>query len=406
MKIILISPVFPAEMPLFTAALAEQGAEVIGVGETPPEHLPDSVRRCLSGYIPVRSLWDEDEVVKTVAASSAAARADRVECLWEPGVLLAAKLRERLGVPGMSLEHSQLFRDKEAMKQVLDRAGLRTPRHRSARTESEIYEAAEELGYPLILKPVSGAGSADTYRVDEFTELPSAVERMRHVEVVSVEEFIIGEELTYDTVCANAEVLFENVSWYRPQALIARTESWVSPQTISLRDLHRMELAPGIEMGRKVLQALEFRDGFTHMEWFRTKSGEAVFIEIACRPPGARSVDVMGQATNRSLFQTWAEATVAGRLSSPVKRPYNAAVIFKRASGDGRIHRVDGVAEMVREFGPAVVDVELLPVGAPRRNWKQTLLSDGFITLRHPDLDTLLRMADRVGNEIRLFAEH
>ena len=42
---------------------------------------------------------------------------------------------------------------------------------------------------------------------------------MRHVPEVSVEEFIDGEEFTFDTICAGGEILFENVMWYRPRPL-------------------------------------------------------------------------------------------------------------------------------------------------------------------------------------------
>ncbi len=43
-------------------------------------------------------------------------------------------------------------------------------------------------------------------------------------------------------------------------------------------------------------------------------------------------------------------------------------------------------------------------MGAPRRNWKQTLVSDGFVILRHPDLAVTLAMADEFGEDVRLFA--
>ena len=66
----------------------------------------------------------------------------------------------------MTVEQTLPFRDKELMKQVLDAAGIRTPRHASSATVAGIYEAAERIGYPLIIKPIAGAGSADTYRVD------------------------------------------------------------------------------------------------------------------------------------------------------------------------------------------------------------------------------------------------
>ena len=46
-------------------------------------------------------------------------RIDRVECLWEPGMILAARLREALGVPGLNVEATVPFRDKERMKRVV-----------------------------------------------------------------------------------------------------------------------------------------------------------------------------------------------------------------------------------------------------------------------------------------------
>jgi len=48
--------------------------------------------------------------------------------------------------------------------------------------------------------------------------------------------------------------------------------------------------------------------------------------------------------------------------------------------------------------------VELLPIGAPRRNWILTLVSDGFLVVRHPDLQTTLDMADAVGTDLHLYA--
>jgi hypothetical protein len=56
------------------------------------------------------------------------------------------------------------------------------------------------------------------------------------------------------------------------------------------------------------------------------------------------------------------------------------------------------------ELAEHVVVVDLLPLGAPRRNWKQTLVSDGMIIVRHPDLDRTLEIADRFGTELQMYA--
>jgi hypothetical protein len=329
---------------------------------------------------------------------------DRIECLWEIGMLLAAEIRQALGVPGMTVDQTVPFRDKEAMKQVLDAAGIRTPRHAAARTEAEVRAAAQRIGYPLIVKPIAGAGSADTHRVDSEAHLGQILQLVRHVPEVSVEEFIEGEEFTFDTVCARGEILYYNVSWYRPRPLVARTEEWVSPQTVALRDVDAAHLQGGKQMGREVVRALGFQDGFTHMEWFLTPDGEAVFGEIGARPPGARSTDIMNYACDIDVWTTWAEAVTWGRLSTPIRRKYNAAIICKRAQGQGRIQRIEGLEALRRDLGEHLVAVDLLPVGAPRRNWKQTLLSDGWLIVRHPELQRTLQLADAVGERLQIHA--
>jgi len=404
MNVLMISPGFPGEMSEFTRGLAAIGARVTGIGEQPPGQLPEAARAALQHYAPVASLWDEPSVLAEARRLQSRFGIERVECLWEPGILLAARLREALGLPGMRVEQATLFRDKEKMKVALDRAGIRTPHHARATSEAECREAAERIGWPLILKPIAGAGSADTHRVNDASEFERTLPRLKHVAEVSVEEFIDGEEFTFDTICADGRILYHNVAWYRPRPLIGRTVEWVSPQTVSLRRPDLPELQGGAEMGRRVLEVLGFRDGFTHMEWFRTADGEAVFGEIAARPPGARSVDLMNYACDFDSYAGWAEAVCRGRLSQPIERRYNAAVIFKRARGQGSIRRVVGLERLVSRYRPHIVCIDLSPIGAPRRDWKQTLISDGYLIVRHPDLQATLEIADRVGTDLQIDA--
>jgi len=403
--VLFISPGYPAEMPFFVRALDQLGERVVGIGDQPEGALDPVARAHLAGYLRLQNLWDEKltcEAVKRWAPSVGGI--DRVEVLWEPGMILGAHLREALGVDGLTVAQTVPFRDKETMKQVLDAAGIRTPRHRRCTNEAECRAAAKEIGYPLIIKPIAGAGSADTYRLEDASELEAALPKVRHVKEVSVEEFIEGDELTFDTVCHEGKILFQSMAWYRPKPLVARSHQWISPQTIGLKDIDVPALAPGVELGKQVLKALGFRSGFTHMEWFLTPKGEAVFGEIGGRPPGARSVDIMNYVCDADLFAAWADATTHGRLSRRIERKFNVAHVCKRAHGEGIIRRIEGLERIKADFGPYLVHVDLLPVGAHRRDWKQTLISDGMAIARHPDLGTCLRMADTLGTDLQMYA--
>ena len=404
LTVLMISPGYPAEMPFFARGLARAGARVVGAGDQSLAALPDMARDHLTAYWQVPSFVHEDAIVSEVVQRAKGLHIDHVASLWEPTMVLAARVREALGISGMTVEETLPFRDKERMKQVLDAAGIRTPHHYKSATAEGIREAAERIGFPIIVKPIAGAGSADTYRVDGAGDLESVLPRLRWVDEVSVEEFVEASEFTYDTICAGGEVLFDNIASYRPRPLIARQLEWISPVTLVLRDIDAAELASGRAMGRDVLRALGFRDGFTHMEWYRRDNGEVVFGEIGARPAGARTVDVMNFANDIDLFQQWAEALVHGRLSEPIDRRYNAASIFKRAQGQGRIVRIEGLSRLLSDYDEWVCAIDLVPIGAPRRDWLMTLISDGMVIVRHPDLDSCIEIADRFATELQLYA--
>jgi formate-dependent phosphoribosylglycinamide formyltransferase (GAR transformylase) len=404
MNVIMLAPGYPGEMPFFCRGLSLQGAKVYGVSDVAENDLPAMTREHLSGYLRVPQFNDEPNVVKAVVAAVGQHTIDRVVCMWEPGVVLAARLREALGVPGMRVAQAETFRNKDLMKQVVTAAGIRTARHASAKTLAGVREAAEQIGFPIIVKPISGAGSMDTIRAGSMAELNAALSQVQSYDEVNVEEFIEGEEYTYDTICVDGKILYENVCYYRPNPLVARTVEWISPQTIALRDHSAPHVAAGIQLGHDVLKAMNFGTGFTHMEWFLTPKGEVIFGEIAARPPGAHTVDLMNYVSDVDLFTGYAEADLKGTLSQDTTRKYTAANIFKRAQGSGRISRIVGLQRIVERYGEHIVNLDLLPVGAPRRDWILTLVSDGYVTVRHGDQQACFDIADAVGTELQLYA--
>ena len=405
MKVVFLSPNYPPEMQQYTRGLAEVGATVYGVGDTPIAQLAPSVKQHLTDYLQVPRMLDEEDVVRRVHAWLRGREVDRVLANWEVLVVTAARLRERFGLPGMSVDTVQGFRDKGLMKERVAAAGLRVPRARRIRHAAEARAAAAAIGYPLVLKPIAGAGSADTHRVDGPQALEAALVAMRGVAEASCEEFIAGDEFTYDTLCVGGVPVFRNVAQYLPPPLIARTNEWISPVIVTVRDIDQPKFAAAHRLADGVLRALHMGDGFTHMEWFRTPTGDTVFGEIGCRPGGAFLVDQMNYTCDIDLFREWARVACYGQFRAPATRKYNVAIIFKRAQGRGRITRIHGLDSFMRRYRDHVVEQRLLPVGAMRRNWKQTLISDGHIIVRHPDWDTTCEIARIAASEITMVAE-
>ena len=181
---------------------------------------------------------------------------------------------------------------------------------------------------------------------------------------------------------------------------------WISPVSISLRDLEVPDLQAGRAMGKAVIAALDFTAGFTHMEWYRKADGEVVFGEIGARPAGARVADLMNFATDGDVYVAWAEAVVHGRLSQPLERRYNAGAIFKRAQGAGAITRSTGwrscspsTATRCVAGGPAAGRRAIGGTGARRST------SDGMVIVRHPELQRVIEMTERFAADLQMYAD-
>src|SRR5438045_715900 len=78
----------------------------------------------------------------------------------------------------------------------------------AASTAAAVLAFTEQVGYPLILKPRSGAGALDTIRADDRAGLEQALGVFggQGVESIAVEEFVEGHEGFYDTITIDGQV--------------------------------------------------------------------------------------------------------------------------------------------------------------------------------------------------------
>jgi len=132
-RVLFLSPGYPSEMPHFVRGLAEVGAEVLGVGDGAPALLSPRVRGPSPTICACARCGREDAVVEAVKRWLGARTVDRVECLWEPGILLAARIREAVGAAGPLGRAQRALSQQGEHETGLDDAGIRTPRHRAAR---------------------------------------------------------------------------------------------------------------------------------------------------------------------------------------------------------------------------------------------------------------------------------
>lgn len=301
-----------------------------------------------------------------------------------------AMMREALGVPGPDVATAERFRDKALMKDTLRRAGLPCARHRLLHSESEARAFVAEVGYPVVLKPPDGAGCKATYKVDDPAGLAVALAESRPSpdRVVLAEEFVTGEEHSFDTITINGRQVFHNILRYYPGPLDVMRNPWIQWCVLAPRDISGPEFDPVRAVGPRVIDALGLRTGFTHMEWFRRGDGGVVISEIGARPPGAQFVSLMSWVYDRSLYHAWAEAVIDESVTGPFERRYAAGCAYLRGPAEGRITRIDGLDQAQERMGPLVVEVQLPTVGREKAAGYE---GDGFVVVRHPDTETVKR---------------
>ncbi len=405
MNVVFVEPSFPDNQKQFPQALSAVGATVIGIGERPKDWLDGDLRQLLSHYEQVDSVVDEGRMIDAVRWIQQRIPVHALEATVEAHVMTAARVREACGIPGTSVHTTYLCRDKPAMKEALRAAGIPCARSTGASSGGEVRAFAQQVGYPLIIKPPEGAGASGTHRVDGPDELDEVIARSHvdHGVTVAVEEFVDGHEGFYDTITIDGEVAHEFVTHYYPNVLEAMRTRWISPQFVST---NRMD-APGYDelkaMGRAVVKALGISTSATHMEWFAGPKG-LMFSEIGCRPPGVRCWDLYSAGNDIDIYREWAMAVVHGQRSQVPSRRFAAGIIALRPDQDGHISGYEGLDALQERYGSWVIDAHLPSVGTPTQPVEAGYMANAWIRLRHPDYDELRHMLDDVGRTMQVRA--
>jgi formate-dependent phosphoribosylglycinamide formyltransferase (GAR transformylase) len=406
MNVVFVEPFFPSNQRHFPRALAEAGATVIGIGEYPADALDDQLKGWLHHYERVPSVTDVEAMTRAVRWVQDKLWVDRLEATIEAHTLAAAQVREACTIPGTSVRTAWLCRDKPSMKQVLREAGVPTAASAAVGSAAEARAFAGQVGFPLILKPRSGAGAAGTMRADSAAGLDHALGVFggEGVESIAMEEFIEGHEGFYDTITVNGQVALDFASHYYPNVLEAMRTRWISPEFIST---NRIDTAPEYaelrEVGRRVIRALGIGTSATHMEWFFGPKG-LKFSEIGCRPPGVGAWDLYSAGNEMDIYHEWAIAIVNGETGSAPSRRYASGMVALRPDRDGQISGYTGVEELQREHGEWVIDAHLPPPGTPTQPVEAGYMANAYVRLRHPDYDALRGMLDNVGRTLHVYA--
>lgn len=407
MHVIFLEPTFPANQRQFVRALHEAGALVSGIGDRPLQYLDDQLKSWMYSYEHVQSSASTEQVTEAVKRIQARGPwVHKLECTIEALMQCAAETRERTNIPGMSTYQTELCRDKFKMKQFLRQRGIPCAKSAEVGTLGEARAFIEQVGFPVIMKPVSGAGAAGTYRIDTVDQLVSAAQESkldpRHTAVL--EEFVSGHEGFYDTLTVGGRVVFESIAHYYPNVLEAMRTREISPIVMVTNRIDSPGYTTLREFGRKVVEALQLDTTATHMEWFYGGKG-LYFSEIGARPPGVRVWDLYCASNEIDLYREWANAVVHGNTNPRPSRRFATGMVAIRPNQDGRVAGYSGVAEVQRRYGDAIIEMYLPPPGTRTNAVGSGYMGNAWVWARHPDYDVCRRILEDIGSTLKMWAD-
>jgi formate-dependent phosphoribosylglycinamide formyltransferase (GAR transformylase) len=326
---------------------------------------------------------------------------DKIVGILENLQVQLAAVRSHYGLADGDVHAAERFRDKGLMKDALRQIGVPCARHRRIRSDEDAWAFAAEVGFPIVLKPPSGAGSRSTYEVHGPDDLRRAMAEMRPERKNEVlgEEFLSGREYSFETICVRGRPVFHSIGRYFPGPLEVTRTPWIQWVCVLPRDISGPWFDDARRVGFDAVTKLGMGSGMTHMEWFRRTDGTVAVGEIAMRPPGAQFVSLMSYAHDADMYRAWARAAVDEAFDGPFERRYAVAIAYLRGPGQGRISAVDGVDEAQRRVGELVVEAKLPTVGAMKSSSYE---GDGYAIIRHPDDDTVLSAVKTIIETIKV----
>jgi biotin carboxylase len=290
----------------------------------------------------------DEHWAEAVNAAVLAGTPDGIVAFSEPQVLAAALLQDALRLPGPSLHAAVLSRNKALQRGRFAAEGVRQPDYLvTDDLESSLDWAAER--FPVVIKPLSSAGSAGVELVRDLDAYRELAFRRSGERPLLVETCVEGPEYSWEALLVEGEVRFSNTT---------AKETTGPPYFVEVAHRTAVQLAPEAarlvdDLTARVLSALRMRTGLVHLE-FRLAQAGPTLMEVAVRMPGDFVMDAMGLTYGVDWFELALRAAMSLPLPDAPLGPVRYAASYLPVAAPGVVTQIRGVADITAH--PCVVE--------------------------------------------------
>lgn len=218
-----------------------------------------------------------------------------------------------VNIIGTSADSIDAAEDRERFQQILHKLNLKQPTNRTARNAEEAVKLAEEVGYPLVVRPsyvLGGRAMQIVYNVDELQRYMREAVSVSNDSPILLDHFLNNAiEVDVDCICDGAEVVIGGIMQHIEQAGIHSGDSACSLPPYSLSqevqdEIRRQTAEMAFALGVKGLMNVQFA----------VQDGVIYVLEV--NPRASRTVPFVSKATGRPLAKIAARVMAGESLKA------------------------------------------------------------------------------------------
>ncbi|MDY3619251.1 carbamoyl-phosphate synthase large subunit [Agathobaculum sp.] len=195
-----------------------------------------------------------------------------------------------LGTPAWSIDAAE---DREKFDVILEKCGIPRPAGHTVMTEEEAVKAADDLGYPVLVRPsyvLGGQGMEIAYKEEDVREFMKVITRNKVENPVLVDKYMMGREIEVDAICDGDDILIPGIMEHLERAGVHSGDSISVYPSITIEDRHKETIIKYTEALAKSLAVL----GLVNIQ-FVLYNDEVYVIEV--NPRSSRTVPYISKVT-------------------------------------------------------------------------------------------------------------
>ena len=300
-----------------------EAAHKLGIYVITCDYLPDNIAHKYSDEYRNVSIVDKEAVL-------AVARELQIDGIMsfavDPGVVTAAYVQEKMGLPGNPYESVCILQNKDRFRNFLTKHGFNVPKAKGFSSMAEALAEAYWYPWPAIVKPTDSAGSKGVTKVNRLADLEPALKVAFEHSLsgrVIVEEFIEKQGCSSDSDCfsVDGQLKFVSFSAQRfdenaPNPYTPSAYSW--PSTFTKEQ--EAELTSEVQ---RLLTLLGMRTSIYNIETRIGVNGKPYIMEVSPRGGGNRLAEMIRFATGVDLITNAVRAAVEEEVIEVAQKPYD-----------------------------------------------------------------------------------